>query len=211
MNTDRLMKQIEFILEIDKLKQIFRQNVITEVHRNENDAEHSWHLAVMAIVLQEYLQDKNIDVLRVIKMLLIHDIVEIDAGDTFCYDEKAHEDKAERECKAAERIFNILPKDQAQEIWDLWQEFEKKETPEAQFAACIDRLQPLLLNYYTEGHTWHKPGVTPEKVLKRNSIIEKHMPEIWKYVKEIVKDSVNKGYFEKKQRSLDEECYKNLY
>ena len=163
MDKERLLKQIEFITEIDKLKQIYRQNVVIGTSRNENDAEHSWHLAIMAILLSEYVEDEKLDLLRVIKMLIIHDLVEIDAGDTFCYDEKAKEDKAQREEKAAERLFNILPSDQAEEIMDLWKEFEEKETLEARFAACMDRLQPLILNYNTHGHTWQKPGVTSQK------------------------------------------------
>ena len=197
MDNERLMKQIEFIVEIDKLKQIFRQNVVIETTRNENDAEHSWHIAVMAILLSEYAKDKDLDILKVVKMALIHDIVEIDAGDTFCYDEKGYEDKEEREQRAAERLFNILPSDQAQEIWDLWHEFEEQRTPEACFAACLDRLQPLILNYYTKGHTWQKPGVTSEKVLKRNDTIRKTAPQLWEYVIEVIEDSIQKGYMRK--------------
>lgn len=197
MNNERLLKQIEFIVEIDKLKQIFRQNVVTGTSRNENDAEHSWHLAVMAILLSEYAAEKQIDVLRVVKMVLIHDLVEIDAGDTFCYDEKGYEDKEEREQKAAKRLFNILPSDQAHEIWKLWREFEELKTPEARYAACLDRVQPLILNYYTNGHTWKKPGVTSEKVLKRNALLEENAPELWKYAKEIINDSIMKGYLQR--------------
>jgi len=197
LDNERLLKQIEFIVEIDKAKQVFRQNVVIGTTRNENDAEHSWHLAIMAILLSEYANEKDLDILKVIKMTLIHDLVEIDAGDTFCYDEKGYEDKEERELKAADRIFNILPSDQAQEIWKLWREFEEQKTPESRFAACLDRLQPLILNYNTKGHTWQKPGVTSEKVLKRNSIIEKNAPTLWEYVTEIVEDSIQKGYMKK--------------
>jgi len=194
MKNERLMKQIEFIIEIDKMKQIFRQNVVIGTTRNENDAEHSWHLAIMAILLSEYSSEKNIDILKVVKMAIVHDLVEIDAGDTFCYDEKGYEDKAEREQKAAKRLFNILPADQAEEIWNLWREFEELNTPEARFAACLDRLQPLILNYNTNGHTWQKPGVTSEKVMKRNSLLEENAPELWEYAKEIIEDSIRKGY-----------------
>ena len=196
LDNKRLLKQIEFITEIDKLKQIFRQNVVIGTKRNENDAEHSWHLAIMAILLSEYSTDKNIDVLKVVKMALIHDLVEIDAGDTFCYDEKGYEDKEERERKAAERLFNILPSDQAKEIWDLWREFEELHTTEARFAACMDRLQPLILNYSTNGHTWQKPGVTSSKVLKRNGLLEENAPELWELVKEVVEDSISKGFLQ---------------
>lgn len=196
LENKRLMDQIKFIIEIDKLKQIFRQSILIGDRRNENDAEHSWHLAVMAILLSEYSVDKDLDLLKVVKMVLIHDLVEIDAGDTFIYDEKANEDKAEREQKAAERIFGILPAEQGREIMDLWVEFEDKETPEARFAACLDRLEPLLLNYNTQGHTWNKPGmtITSEMVYKRNGILEYYTPELWEFVKEIIEDSIAKGF-----------------
>lgn len=197
MQNDRLLNQIQFIEEIDKLKLIFRQNVVIDTERNENDAEHSWHLAIMAILLSEYSTDRDINVLKVVKMVLIHDLVEIDAGDTFCYDEKGYEDKEEREQKAAKRLFNILPSDQAKEILNLWQEFEDLNTSEARFAACLDRLQPLILNYNTNGHTWKKPGVTSEKVLKRNSLLEENAPELWEYAKEIIEDSIRKGYLQR--------------
>lgn len=191
---ERLMKQIQFIIEIDKIKQIFRQSVITVTERNENDAEHSWHMAVIAILLSEYSAFKDIDLLKVIKLALIHDLVEIDAGDTYCYDEKGYEDKSERENKAADRLFNILPSDQAKEIYDLWREFEELATPEAKIAACLDRIQPLLLNYCTKGHTWQRPGVTSEKVLKRNAMLKEAMPELWELVRNIIDDSISKGY-----------------
>jgi putative hydrolase of HD superfamily len=194
MNNERLLKQIKFITEIDKLKRVFRQNVVIGTSENENDAEHSWHMAVMAILLSEHAQVKNIDILRVVKMVLIHDLVEIDAGDTFCYDEKGYQDKKERELKAAKRLFNILPSDQAQEIWDLWREFEEQKTPEAGFAASLDRIQPLILNHNTNGHTWQKSGVTSEKVLKRNEPLKENAPLLWEYAKEIIQDSIRKGY-----------------
>ena len=193
MDYERLSKQLEFIVQIDRLKQILRQNIVIGTSRQENDAEHSWHLAIMAIMLSEYVEEKEMDVLKVVKMVLIHDLVEIDAGDTFCYDEQANLDKDERENKAAEKLFSILPTDQAQDIWQLWREFEELSSPEACFAACLDRLQPLLLNYHTNGHTWQKPGVTSEKVLKRNAILEKNVPELWEYAKSIIEDSVKKG------------------
>lgn len=193
MSTDRLQKQIDFIVAIDKLKHITRQNIVIGTTRNENDAEHSWHLAVMAMLLSEYTAEKNIDILRVIKMVLIHDLVEIDAGDTFCYDEKGYEDKAEREQKAADHLFNILPEDQAREIMELWQEFEDMKTPEATFAASLDRFQPLLLNYNTGGHTWQRPGITSDKVLKRNYVSEENVPAIYNYVEDLIEDSIEKG------------------
>jgi putative hydrolases of HD superfamily len=188
-----MQKQIDFIIAIDKLKHITRQNIVIGTTRNENDAEHSWHLAIMAMLLSEYAAEKNIDVLQVIKMVLVHDLVEIYAGDTFCYDEKGYEDKAEREQNAANRLFNILPADQAQEIMELWREFEEIRTPEAAFAASLDRFQPLLLNYNTDGHTWKKPGITSEKVLKRNDVTEKNAPEIYEVVKDLIENSIQRG------------------
>lgn len=191
---DRLRQQIRFIVEIDKLKQVFRQSALIGDRRKENDAEHSWHLAAMAMLLTEYVKEEGVNLLRVIKMLLIHDLVEIDAGDTFAYDEKGNEDKEEREMQAAERIFSLLPSDQADEVWRLWREFEEKETPEARYAASIDRLQPLLLNYHTEGYTWKMPGVNREKVYERMAVIKESMPRVWEAVEEIIEDSVKKGY-----------------
>lgn len=197
MNNARLQKQIEFIVEVDKLKQILRQSVITGVLRNENDAEHSWHLALMAILLSEYAESKDIDVLRVIKMVIIHDLVEIDAGDTYCYDEKGNQDKAQREQLAADRIFNLLPPDQAQEIMSLWREFEEMTTPEAKFAACLDRMEPLLLNYNTNGHTWQRPGVNSQKVYKRVDVLEENAPMLYEYIKDLIESSVEKGYLKR--------------
>lgn len=194
MENNRLLQQINFIVEIDKLKNIFRQNVVIGTNRNENDAEHSWHLAIMAIFLSEYSVSKELDILKVVKMVIIHDLVEIYAGDSPCYDEKANEDKKHREKAAADKLFTLLPKDQREEIFHLWFEFEELKTQEALFAACMDRLQPLLLNYNTEGYTWKRPGVTSEKVLKRNKILEENTPELWEFVKKLVEDSIEKGY-----------------
>lgn len=193
LSNERLQKQIDFIVAIDKMKQIYRQNIVIGTDRNENDAEHSWHLAIMAMLLSEYAAEQDIDVLHVIKMVLIHDLVEIYAGDTFCYDEKGYEDKAEREQKAADRLFNLLPADQAQVMMELWQEFEEMKTPEAGFAASLDRFQPLLLNYNTNGHTWKKPGVSSEKVLKRIDPSRTQAPEIWDYANDLIMNSIEKG------------------
>ncbi len=197
MDKERLKKQLEFIIEVDKLKQIYRQTLLMDGSRNENDAEHSWHLALMAMVLQEYSPKKDLDITKVLKMLLIHDLVEIYAGDTFCYDEKANLNKNQRELEAAERLFNILPPDQSQEFRDLWDEFEKRETPEALFAASLDRIQPLICNYLTGGHTWVKYGVKSHKVLERNLLVKEGAPELWKLVEEIVEDSIRMGILER--------------
>lgn len=194
MNHERLQKQIEFIVEIDKIKHILRKTLLMDGTRHENDAEHSWHLGVMAILLSEYSNKKDLDVLRVLKMVLVHDIVEIDAGDTFCYDEKRYLDKREREEKAADRIFGILPDDQAREIRDLWEEFEECETPEARFANALDRFQPLLHNYITRGRSWKEHGITRDRVINRNKPIQEGSRQLWAYVEKLVEDSVDKGY-----------------
>jgi len=197
MDNERFRKQIEFIVEIDKIKHIYRKTLLMDGSRNENDAEHSWHLAVMSMLLSEYALEKDIDTSRVIKMVLIHDLVEIDAGDTFCYDEKGNEDKLEREQKAADRLFNILPFDQAKEIRDLWEEFEARETPEAKFAAALDRLEPLIANYNTDGFSWQKYHISSDRVLKRNRPIEEGSVVLWEYVKELIEDSIRKGYLKR--------------
>ncbi|MDO9535852.1 MAG: HD domain-containing protein [Bacillota bacterium] len=198
MENDRLKKQIEFIFEIDKLKQVYRQTLLMDGTRKENDAEHSWHLSVMSILLSEYGLEKNIDTLRIIKMLLIHDIVEIDAGDTYCYDENPYKDKLERERKAADRIFTILPPDQEEQFRKLWEEFEERRTPEARFAAALDRLQPLLLNYKTNGLSWRSHGITSEKVMDRNkNTINEGSTTLWDYAEELINNSIEKGYLPK--------------
>ena len=161
----RLQHQINFIVEIDRLKQVLRQTFITDKSRQENSAEHSWHIALMAMIFSEYAEIPQIDVLRVVKMLLIHDLVEIDAGDTFCYDDVACEDQHTRELKAAERIFNLLPEDQAQQLMSLWNEFEACQTLNSRFANALDRLQPLLSNYYTDGKAWQKHGVKKHQIV----------------------------------------------
>jgi putative hydrolase of HD superfamily len=196
LTRDRLEKQIEFIVEVDRLKQIYRQSYLADGTRKENDAEHSWHLALMAFILAEHTEGKNVDILRTMKMVLIHDIVEIDAGDTYCYDEQGYLDKQEREIKAAERLFNILPSDQAQEFRELWEEFEKCATTESRYAAALDRLQHLLLNYTSEGKSWREHGIKKCQTLKRNSPIQNSSTELWKYVIEILDQAVEKGYMQ---------------
>ncbi len=191
-----LEKQIHFIIEIDKLKQIYRRTYLMDSSRTENDAEHSWHLAVMAMLLQEYAEARELDISRVMRMVLIHDIVEIDAGDTYLYDEKAAHDKVEREQKAAERLFGLLPDDQAQEFRALWDEFEEKATPEATFAASLDRFQPLLHNYTTKGKSWKDHNVTSDKVLNRCSEIRHGSSALWKYAEGLIHQAVEKGYLE---------------
>lgn len=194
MKNIRLQQQLDFIIEIDKLKHIYRETLLTDGSRNENDAEHSWHIAIMAILLCEHATDTDIDIFRVVKMLLIHDLVEIDAGDLFCYSEQDVQAHKAREAQAAERLFGMLPSNQAQEFRELWQEFEAQETPEACFAASIDRLQPLLHNYKTNGYSWKKHGVSSGKVWQRVQPIQKISPALWKLVEELIQSSVQKGY-----------------
>ncbi|MBC7765315.1 MAG: HD domain-containing protein [Hyphomonadaceae bacterium] len=180
---ERLQKQLDFLKEIDKVKSIFRHNLLMDSSRHENDAEHSWHLAVMAMVLYEHGEAAEYNLLHVIKMVLIHDLVEIDAGDTFCYDEVGNLDKEAREQLAANRIFGLLPQDQATEMQALWHEFELKQTPEAKFAAALDRVAPVLWNLNVQATTWDKFNVPYEKVIARNQPIEQFSPKVWAYVK----------------------------
>lgn len=192
MVNERLKQQVDFLLEIDKQKQIFRQNYLADGSRTENDAEHSWHMAVMAILLSEYSGD--IDLLKVIKMALIHDLVEIYAGDTYCYGNSIPEEKHLKEELAAENLFGMLPNDQMQEFKQLWEEFEESLTPESRFAAGLDRFQPLLLNHASKGKSWIAHRVTKEKVAERNLVVKENYPEIWNYIEEIINDSAEKGY-----------------
>jgi len=201
MASERLKRQIEFICEVDKIKNIFRQSKIHDGSRRENDAEHSWHLALMAFLLYEYSKVPNIDLLKVMKMCLIHDIVEIDAGDTFCYDAKGNLDKLEREQKAADRLFSILPEDQGKELRALWEEFDAMETPEAKFAASMDRLQPVLLNYLNKGGTWQEHHITKDQVVKRNGHINNGAPELWDFVSDLLDDAIAKGYLKESPES----------
>ena len=149
----RLIEQVKFIVEVDKAKEIMRRTYLTKSERFENDAEHSWHLALMAPLLKEHIKE-DVNIEKVINMVIIHDLVEIDAGDTFCYDKEGNLTKREREIKAADRIFNILPKDQSKIIYDLWNEFEERKTAEAKFARVLDNFQPVMLNAATDGRMW---------------------------------------------------------
>lgn len=192
---DRFKEQVAFIVELDRLKNVYRKSFLLDGSRHENDAEHSWHIAMMALVLSEYAGG-SVDLPRVIGMLLVHDIVEIDAGDVFVYDEKASRGKEAREKTAADRLFNILPPGQARELRALWDEFEERKTPEARFAMALDRLQPILQNYFTQGRSWKAHGITARQVLDTNRRIEEGSEALWAYAKEIVADSVEKGYLD---------------
>ena len=191
---ERLESQMRFLIEADKLKEVFRQTILTQSRRPENDAEHSWHFALMIITLAEHSIHQPLDVLRVLKMVLIHDLVEIDAGDTFAYDSKNMVDQHERESVAADRIFGLLPPDQTAEFRALWDEFETMDTPESKFAAACDRFHPMLLNCLTEGHAWQKHRVTHDRVVARNQHIVKGSPRLWTYALNMIDEAVKKGY-----------------
>lgn len=190
---ERLKKQMEFIVEMDKVKNIFRQTYLADANRKENDAEHSWHLALMAVLLKEY-SNEEVDLAKVVPMVLLHDLVEIDAGDTYAYDEAGAETKRERETKAADRIFGLLPRDQC--IWfrELWEEFEAYETPEAKFAHVLDNCQPLLLNDASDGRSWAEHGVKKSQIYKRNKYTSEGSVEIWEYMKELIDKHIRLGH-----------------
>lgn len=189
---DRLTEQIRFLIEIDKLKTVHRRAKIIHGDRPENDAEHSWHLAMMALLLKEHA-NQDVDLLKVLKMLLVHDLVEIDAGDTFAYDAKGHEDKYEREKQAAKRLFGMLPPDQERELTELWEEFERMETIEARFASALDRLQPLIHNHLNDGDTWQTYGITSGQVTARNRKIAEGSEKLWDLAQSIIAKSVEQG------------------
>lgn len=196
---DRLRSQIEFIIEIDKMKNIMRRSLITDGSRRENDSEHSWHLAVMAIILKEYA-DPGTDLLRVIEMVLVHDLVEIHAGDTFLYDPSAAESKVVREVQAAEKLFGILQDDQRVHIRSLWDEFELAVTPEAMYARALDRLQPVMLNCATGGKTWWEHGVRPEMAMGVNiPIVSRGSQKLGDYVKSLLEAAKEEGLFDRPQ------------
>ncbi len=196
MNTERLGQQIAFILEIDKLKSVLRRSYLLNENRHEDSAEHSWHLSVMALILAEHA-NAEVNTLRVLKMLLVHDIVEIDSGDTYIYDAAGNETKVLREQAAAKRIFGLLPSDQGEELQTLWQEFETRETPEAKFAAALDRLMPLLHNYHTEGRSWREHGITEQQVLTLNRHMADGSETLWEYAEALIHQAADDGHLGK--------------
>ena len=197
LESERFKSQIAFILEVDKLKQIQRRTTLLNRSRQENSAEHSWHIALIVLILCEYADAGDLDLLHVIKLLLAHDLVEIDAGDTYCYDEIGGQDQKAREMNAAERIFSILPKDQAASFRSLWDEFEDRKTPESRFANALDRLQPFLHNYFTRGHSWQKHGIRKKQVLARMQPVDEGSHLLWDYVTRLIDDAVAKGFLAK--------------
>jgi putative hydrolase of HD superfamily len=189
----RLTQQLDFIREVDRLKSVLRQTPLLDRSRRENDAEHCWEVALMAVLLAEYA-DPPVYAHHVVVMLLVHDLVEIDAGDTFIYDDEAVATQRRRERAAADRIFGLLPAEQGNELRALWQEFEAQQSPEARFAKAMDRLQPLLHNYNTRGGTWRAPGVTEERVLERKELIGLAAPDLWAYARGLIEDAVEQGF-----------------
>ena len=186
--------QLNFILELEKLKGVIRQTILLTGERQENTAEHSWHIAMAALTLAPFA-DKPIDTFRVVKMLLIHDIIEIDAGDTFAFDLVGYEDKFEREKAAADRIFGLLPDEQQDEFKTLWLEFEMVETDDAEFANAIDRLLPFLQNVYTEGQSsWMRHGISVDQVIKRNEITSRVSKELWATMQKLIERSAEQGW-----------------
>jgi putative hydrolase of HD superfamily len=194
MSSKRLQQQIAFLVELDKLKTIYRRSYLaTDPSRKENDAEHMWHISVMALVLQEYCP-VEIDINRVIRLLLLHDVVELDAGDVSVYLRQNNLELVEKEKQAAQRIFGLLPAGQAQEMLAAWTEFEAGQTPEARFARAVDRIMPILLNYYTQGKTWQDVKASYDQVIAVNRKIGDISPQLWDFVKQIIDDSLAKGY-----------------
>lgn len=188
----RLAQQMRFLVESDQLKQVLRRTSILGNHRRENSAEHSWHLTLMALVLSEHAVAVGLDQLKVLKMLIVHDLVEIDAGDTFVYDQAGVKDQEEREQRAAERIFGLLPAGTGAELRAIWDEFEARQSPEAKFAKAMDRLQPMLLNYVNGGGPWQKHGVRADQVREINGCIEDGAPELWRYAEDLIEDAVKR-------------------
>ena len=193
MSDDRLQRQIRFILEIDSLKSVLRRSYLVGEDRPENSAEHSWHVAVMAVLLAEHANEP-VDVARVVRMLLIHNVVEVDAGDTYVYDTAGAEAKAEREVRAADRVFGMPPEDQGRELRALWEEFEEGRTAEARFAAALDRLMPVLHNVHTEGRSWREHGITADRVIARNARMSEGSEALWEYARSLIEAAVAKGH-----------------
>ncbi len=189
----RLRRQLTFVIEIDRLKTVLRQSPLVSAERRENDAEHSWHLAVMVVLLAEYA-DEPIDVGHTVQLVLVHDLVEVYAGDTPLYDVAGGQDQLERERLAADELFSLLPDDQAVRLWALWDEFEERTTPEARFAKAMDRLQPLLLNWMARGGTWRTPGVTADDVRQRKAVIGDASTQLWEAGRQLIDEGEARGW-----------------
>ena len=191
---DRLDMQLMFTAEIDKMTSVLRRTMLLDKSRRENDAEHSWHIAVMALLFEEYASEP-VDIGHAIKMCVVHDLIEIYAGDTFAYDVEGNKSKAEREAKAADRLFALLPEEQGAYIRALWEEFDRMETADSKYAACLDRIQPFFHNTLTEGHTWVESGTTDRAAVeKRMSIVKEFMPKVYPWVEKNIDNAVAKGW-----------------
>jgi len=193
-HANRLETQLAFVREVDKLKHIVRRTWLLDGTRLENDAEHSWHLALMAFLLAEHAANSQLDVLHVMQMVLVHDLVEIDAGDTYAYDLAGKATQADRERRAAHRLFGELPEDQAGQLRALWEEFEAGKTVESRYAAALDCLQPMMHNYFTQGRAWIEHGVTADQVIARCQPIAEGAPRLWQYAEALIDDAVARGY-----------------
>ena len=194
----RLDQQLKFTAEIDKMTGILRRTMLIDGSRRENDAEHSWHIAVMALLFSEYAIEP-VDVARAIKMCVVHDLIEIYAGDTFAYDPVGNKDKEQREQAAADKLFAMLPQEQGQEIRSLWEEFDEMKTPDAKYAACMDRLQPFLHNTLTQGHTWIGSGTKRSNVENRMNIVKEFMPQVYTWVETNIENAIEKKWLTLKQ------------
>ncbi len=190
--SNRLQQQMDFLLELDRSKSVWRQTYLANADRRENDAEHSWHLAVMCLLLGEYANGE-IDLLKTVTMVLFHDVIEIDAGDTYAYDEAGHETKAARESEAAKRLYGMLPEDQGERLRALWEEFETGETAEAKFARTLDRVQPLMLNDASGGRSWEEHGIAAEQVYRRNGQTHAGSEQLWDYARALIEKNVENG------------------
>lgn len=198
LNPGRFEKQLRFLVEIDQVKQVLRNTILMDASRRENDAEHTWHMAVCALLFKEYANEPNLDLLKVVKMILLHDLVEIDAGDTFAYDAAGSSTQTAREQQAAARIFGLLPEDQKNEFKALWEEFEAAQTPESQYAHAIDTFMPILHNYQTQGLQWRRFKVTSDQVRQRNQVkIKKGSKVLAEYIETLLKDAVENGYLQR--------------
>jgi len=189
MDPQRLEQQIRFGVLLDKLKSVQRRTWLVDRSRREDAAGHSWHLAALCMLLAEYA-DSPLDLCRVLQMAIVHDVVEVEAGDTYVYDNEAAADKPERERQAADRLFGLLPADQAQHWRTLWEEFEALQTPEARFVAAVDRLQPILINYHTDGAAWREHHIRIDQVLQRNRPFAQHVPVLWELIQRLLADAV---------------------
>lgn len=196
---EKLEKQIRFLLELDRQKEIGRQTYLADGSRKEGDAEHAWHLAVMAFILSDYANEE-IDVLKTMKMVLLHDVIEIDAGDTYAYDTEGNKTKQAREQKAADRIYGMLPEEQKREYRALWEEFEAMETPEAKFANTLDKVQPVLLNHASGGKSWREHEVKKSQIMGRNERTHEGSEALWEYIQAIIDENVENGNIREDER-----------